>query len=96
MSAPSSVPAVPLDAAAVGEALAVMRGQAPLVECLSNVVAARAPRTGSLLEATRRAKMWLPGTLRAADALHIGHGPGPVHHCHDIWKDENDWKDSDR
>ena len=96
MSAPSSVPAVPLDAAAVGEALAAMRGHAPLVQCLSNVVAALAPRTGSLLEATRRAKTWLTSTLRAADALRIGHGPGPVHHCHDIWKDENDWKDSDR
>ncbi|MEV0869231.1 bifunctional hydroxymethylpyrimidine kinase/phosphomethylpyrimidine kinase [Brachybacterium paraconglomeratum] len=63
---------------------------------LSSAIAALAPRTGSLLEATRQAKTWLTGTLRAADALHIGHGPGPVHHCHDIWKDENDWKDSDR
>ena len=53
-------------------------------------------RESARLEATRQAKTWLTGTLRAADALHIGHGPGPVHHCHDIWKDENDWKDSDR
>ena len=59
MSVPSSVSAVPFDAAVVGDALAVMRGHAPLVQCLSNVAAVRAPRTGSLLEATRRAKTWL-------------------------------------
>ena len=41
MSAPSSVPTVPLDAAAVGEALAAMRGHAPLVQCLTNVVVAQ-------------------------------------------------------
>ncbi|MGO1526979.1 MAG: hydroxyethylthiazole kinase, partial [Corynebacterium variabile] len=40
-SAPSSVPTVPLDAAAVGEALAAMRGHAPLVQCLTNVVVAQ-------------------------------------------------------
>lgn len=63
---------------------------------LSAAIAALAPRTGSVLEATRQAKTWLTGTLRAADALHIGHGPGPVHHCHGIWEDPHDWKDSDR
>ncbi|WP_233198152.1 hypothetical protein [Cryobacterium sp. Y50] len=50
MSAPSSVSAVPFDSAVVGEALAVMRGHALLVQCLRNVAAVRAPRTGSLLE----------------------------------------------
>ncbi|WP_156253385.1 bifunctional hydroxymethylpyrimidine kinase/phosphomethylpyrimidine kinase [Pseudactinotalea terrae] len=63
---------------------------------LSSAITALAPRTGSLLEATRQAKTWLTGTLRAADALHIGCGFGPVHHCHDIWKDETDGKNRDR
>lgn len=63
---------------------------------LSSAIAARAPRTGSLLEATRQAKTWLTGTLRAADTLHVGHGPGPVHHLHDTWQDKDDWKVDDR
>lgn len=52
---------------------------------LSSAIAALAPSAGSLLAASRQAKTWLTGSLRAADALRIGYGPGPVHHCHDIW-----------
>lgn len=61
---------------------------------LSSAIAALAPQTDSLLEAARQAKTWLTGTVQAADTLHIGHGPGPVHHCHDLWKDDR--KDNDR
>lgn len=60
---------------------------------LSSAIAALAPSTDSLLEATRQAKIWLTGTLQAADALRIGHGPGPVHHCHDIWRNQHHRKD---
>lgn len=52
---------------------------------LSSAIAALAPRSDSLLEATRRAKGWLTGALRGADGLQVGHGPGPVHHAHEIW-----------
>lgn len=52
---------------------------------LSSAIAALAPRSDSLLDAARRAKTWLTGALRAAEGLEVGHGPGPVHHAHEIW-----------
>lgn len=55
----------------------------------SSALAALVPPTDSLLEAARQAKTWLTGTVQAADTLHIGHGPGPVHHCHDLWEDND-------
>jgi hydroxymethylpyrimidine/phosphomethylpyrimidine kinase len=39
----------------------------------------------SLLDAVRRAKLYLTNALLHADALQIGHGAGPVHHFFDIW-----------
>lgn len=53
---------------------------------LSSAIAALAPRADTLLDAARHAKEWLTGSLRAADTLQVGHGPGPVHHCHDLWQ----------
>lgn len=52
---------------------------------LSSAIAALAPRSASLLDATRHAKEWLTGALRAADDLHVGSGPGPVHHGYQSW-----------
>jgi hydroxymethylpyrimidine kinase/phosphomethylpyrimidine kinase len=45
--------------------------------------AASDPADGSRwLPALREAKTWLAGALRAADALHVGHGNGPIDHSH--------------
>ena len=52
---------------------------------LSSAIAALCPRAPSLLEAAREAKQWLHGAVSHADELRIGHGPGPVHHCHGLW-----------
>ena len=52
---------------------------------LSSAIAALIPQTDSLLSAVRLAKRWLTEAIRAADGLHIGHGPGPLHHCHALW-----------
>lgn len=60
---------------------------------LSSAIAALAPHT-PLLPAARRAKKWLTGALQAADTLDVGGGPGPPHHCHDLWTDHR--KDDDR
>lgn len=36
-------------------------------------------------DAVARAHRWLQGAIRAADALQIGSGHGPVHHFHALW-----------
>jgi hydroxymethylpyrimidine/phosphomethylpyrimidine kinase len=33
------------------------------------------------------AKAYIAGAIAHADALHVGHGHGPVHHFHRLWKD---------
>jgi hydroxymethylpyrimidine/phosphomethylpyrimidine kinase len=52
---------------------------------LSSAIAALLPRM-ERLAAIRAAKDYLTGALRAADALSVGSGHGPVHHFHAMWK----------
>ena len=52
---------------------------------LSAAIAAGLAAGLPLLEAVRRAKLYLTNALIHADELEIGHGYGPVHHFFDIW-----------
>lgn len=52
---------------------------------LSSAIAALRPRCETWPAAARRAKQWLTGALAASGRLAVGHGPGPVHHFHEIW-----------
>ncbi len=52
---------------------------------LSSAIAALLP-TMPRLDAIRRAKSYLSAALSAADTLTVGHGQGPVHHFHDLWR----------
>jgi hydroxymethylpyrimidine/phosphomethylpyrimidine kinase len=40
-----------------------------------------------LPQAVAEAKAYIAGAIAHADALHVGHGHGPVHHFHHLWKD---------
>lgn len=53
---------------------------------LSAALAALLPQTRDVPEAARRAKAYLAEALKHADALTVGHGHGPVHHFHALWK----------
>ena len=52
---------------------------------LSSAIAARLAAGCDLAEAVAAAKSWLTAALRAADALQLGGGIGPVHHFHALW-----------
>jgi hydroxymethylpyrimidine/phosphomethylpyrimidine kinase len=52
---------------------------------LSAAIAALRPRQDSWVEAVERAKSWLTEALAKSGELEIGHGPGPVHHLHEMW-----------
>ncbi|ROR72837.1 bifunctional hydroxymethylpyrimidine kinase/phosphomethylpyrimidine kinase [Bogoriella caseilytica] len=52
---------------------------------LSSAITALQPQRRHWLEATRDAKAWLTGALRAGEQLRVGQGPGPVHHFHEVW-----------
>ncbi len=53
---------------------------------LSSAIAASLAQGKPLGEAIGVAKTYLSGALAAADQLSAGHGPGPVHHFHEMWK----------
>ncbi len=53
---------------------------------LSSAIAAYLARGQALPDAIGAAKAYLNGALGAADALDVGHGPGPLHHFFDLWK----------
>jgi hydroxymethylpyrimidine/phosphomethylpyrimidine kinase len=53
---------------------------------LSSAIAAHLARGTSLDVAVAEAKAYLTRALSAADQLHIGHGAGPVHHFHALWR----------
>jgi hydroxymethylpyrimidine/phosphomethylpyrimidine kinase len=57
-------------------------------DTLSSAIAAFLARGHGLREAVREAKAYLSDALRASDQLSVGHGHGPVHHFHALWREE--------
>jgi hydroxymethylpyrimidine/phosphomethylpyrimidine kinase len=55
---------------------------------LSSAIAALLARGLSLRDAVREAKAYITAAIRAADRLNVGHGHGPVHHFHALWREE--------
>jgi hydroxymethylpyrimidine/phosphomethylpyrimidine kinase len=53
---------------------------------LSSAIAAYLAQGHELGEAIAAAKTYLTGALAAADELSAGHGPGPVNHFYQFWK----------
>ena len=51
---------------------------------LSSAIAAELAKGAGLEAAVRRAQAWLHGAIRAADAMAIGAGHGPVDHFHEV------------
>ncbi|APX10290.1 bifunctional hydroxymethylpyrimidine kinase/phosphomethylpyrimidine kinase [Tateyamaria omphalii] len=54
---------------------------------LSSALAAQIGHGTPLPQAVAAAKTYVAGAIAAADALSVGHGHGPVHHFHTLWKD---------
>ena len=52
---------------------------------LSSAIAAGLARGLPMLEAVVQAKAFVSAALRAADALEVGSGHGPLHHFHALW-----------
>jgi len=53
---------------------------------LSSAIAAGLARGLGLGDAVREAKAYITASIRAADAIEIGTGHGPVHHFHALWR----------
>jgi hydroxymethylpyrimidine/phosphomethylpyrimidine kinase len=53
---------------------------------LSSAIAAGLAKGLPLAEAVRKAKAYITAAILASDTLKIGHGHGPVHHFHHLWK----------
>nr|WP_111298732.1 bifunctional hydroxymethylpyrimidine kinase/phosphomethylpyrimidine kinase [Paracoccus saliphilus] len=53
---------------------------------LSAAIAAGLAGGRDLVAAVQQAHRYLQGAIRAADALRVGSGHGPVHHFHAIWE----------
>ena len=53
---------------------------------LSSAIAAGLARGLSLGDAVKDAKTYITASIRAADAIEIGTGHGPVHHFHALWR----------
>ncbi|KQI67398.1 phosphomethylpyrimidine kinase [Loktanella sp. 3ANDIMAR09] len=54
---------------------------------LSSALAAHLARGASPHDAAISAKRYVTGAIAAADTLSVGHGHGPVHHFHALWRD---------
>ncbi|MEJ2118199.1 MAG: bifunctional hydroxymethylpyrimidine kinase/phosphomethylpyrimidine kinase, partial [Alphaproteobacteria bacterium] len=54
---------------------------------LASAIAAFLAHGMSMLDAVLNAKAYLTNALDNADRLSIGHGEGPVHHFHALWKE---------
>ena len=52
---------------------------------LSAAIAAGLAKGQTLPEAVKQAKAYIANAIAMADALHVGHGAGPVHHFHGLW-----------
>jgi hydroxymethylpyrimidine/phosphomethylpyrimidine kinase len=53
---------------------------------LSAAIAAGLAKGLDLKTAAREAKAYVTAAIAAAIALHVGHGHGPLHHFHGIWR----------
>ena len=53
---------------------------------LSAALAARLAVTANVRAATEQAKRYIAGAIAAADSLDVGHGHGPTHHFHALWR----------
>ena len=53
---------------------------------LSSAIAAGLAQGMTLDQAVARAKAYVGAAIAAADRLSVGHGHGPVHHFHELWK----------
>lgn len=53
---------------------------------MSSAIAAGLAKGMPLERAIERAHHWLHHAIVAADSLDVGHGHGPVHHFHEVWK----------
>lgn len=53
---------------------------------LSSAIAANLALGMAMEDAISTAKKWLTGALAASDTLDVGAGSGPVHHFHEMWK----------
>jgi hydroxymethylpyrimidine/phosphomethylpyrimidine kinase len=56
---------------------------------LSAAIAALLARGLPLRAAVRQAKAYLTEALRTSERLRVGHGHGPVHHFHALWREED-------
>jgi hydroxymethylpyrimidine/phosphomethylpyrimidine kinase len=54
---------------------------------LSSAIAAGLARGLDLGAAVQDAKIYVTGAIAVADTLKVGHGQGPVHHFHRIWRE---------
>ncbi|MHB8883656.1 MAG: bifunctional hydroxymethylpyrimidine kinase/phosphomethylpyrimidine kinase [Methylovirgula sp.] len=52
---------------------------------LSSAIAAHLAQGHDLAQAVAAAKLYLQRALETADALNVGHGPGPLNHFHGFW-----------
>ena len=53
---------------------------------LSSAIAAGLAKGLDLKAAAREAKAYVTTAIAGADTLHVGHGHGPLHHFHEIWR----------
>jgi hydroxymethylpyrimidine/phosphomethylpyrimidine kinase len=54
---------------------------------LSSAIAAGLAKGVALEDAVAAAKRYVTAALAAADRLQVGHGRGPLHHFHALWRD---------
>jgi hydroxymethylpyrimidine/phosphomethylpyrimidine kinase len=53
---------------------------------LSSAIAAGLAGGLDLRAAVKNAKNYVTAAIASADALRIGHGHGPLHHFHELWR----------
>jgi hydroxymethylpyrimidine kinase/phosphomethylpyrimidine kinase len=62
---------------------------------LASAIAAFLAHGDGLADAIAAAKAYVSGALEAANALDVGHGPGPLHHFHALWASDRDGRCGD-
>lgn len=53
---------------------------------LSSAIAALLPQQGNVFKAVQAAKAYVTGAIASSGQLDVGHGHGPVHHFHHMWR----------